>query len=335
MSFQIPIAEARSQATSAMDAKAFRNALGSFPTGVAIITTVDADGRPAGLTCNSFSSVSLDPPLVSWSLRLASKSIALFRAAAGFTINVLHDEQADLSASFASSTNTAKFEGVAHRAGWLDSPVLEGCAANFQCTTVAQHLSGDHVIFIGEVKVFEHAAEAPSLVFYRGGYMALTQSLRELSVEGRIAPSQLEAARERLHELLLRMACEQGQPEDFDAIEANIRLMEGYAPSDMVRRAANAREFFDLIAKASRNEVLAVVAASLTTLLHHTLTSRLPRVARPELLPVRRRILACLRARDAEGCVSAMSAYFDNFREVLPGGPAELPASLSPLSSQQ
>ncbi|MDZ4359819.1 MAG: flavin reductase [Variovorax sp.] len=300
-----------------LNAKAFRNALGSFPTGVAIITTLGPNGEPVGLTCNSFSSVSLDPPLVAWSLRLASKSIDVFRAAAGFAINMLHDDQVELSARFASSTNATKFDGVRHTPGHLGSPRIEGCVADFQCETFAQHVAGDHLIFIGQVRAFEHTVQAPSLVFYRGGYMALTQSLRELSLDGRISPQQLEAARERLHELLLRLACEQGRDEDFDAIEHNIAQMEAYASDDAARRSANAREFFDLIARAARNEVLSVVAGSLTTLLHHTLTTRLPRVARPELLPVRRRILACMRARDADASVAAMNAYFDAFREVL------------------
>src|ERR1700757_2290753 len=84
--------------TPPFDQRAFRSALGSFPTGVAIITTVGADGKPVGLTCNSFSSVSLDPPLVSWGLRLASKSLDAFRQAGTFATNILAEDQQELSA---------------------------------------------------------------------------------------------------------------------------------------------------------------------------------------------------------------------------------------------
>jgi len=299
------------------DPRRFRSALGCFPTGVAVITTQGPDGEPVGLTCNSFSSVSLDPPLVAWSLRLASKSIDVFREARGFTINVLGEDQAALSGRFASSTNATRFDGVSHAKGCLGSPVIEGCVANFQCSTFARHLAGDHLILIGRVEAFGHLVQEPSLVFYRGGYMALAQSLRELAMEGRIPFAQLEAARERLHEVLLRLACEQGQEEDFAAIEQNIRLMESYPTSEMVKRSTNSRQFFDLIAKAARNEVLAMVADSLTTLLYHTLTTQIPLVARPELVPVRWKILDRMRARDAESCVRATSEYFAAFRSDL------------------
>jgi flavin reductase (DIM6/NTAB) family NADH-FMN oxidoreductase RutF len=304
-------------AGAAIDPIAFRNALGCFPTGVAIITTLDASGQAAGLTCNSFSSVSLDPPLVAWSLRLASKSIDIFRAADGFAINILHDDQTELSSRFASSTRTDKFDGVAWAPGHLGSPVIVGAVSNFQCSTFARHVAGDHVLFIGEVKAFSHSEQEPSLVFYRGRYMALTQSLREMSKDGRIRPEQLSVAREALHELLLRLACDHGTEDDFRAIEANIVQMEGMAPDNMQPRSANAREFFDLIAKAAHNEVLCVVAASLSTLLQLTLSTRLPYVARPELLPMRRRILDGLRTRDASASVNAMSDYFNVFGEAL------------------
>ena len=304
------------------DPRQFRSALGCFPTGVAVITTRDAEGRPVALTCNSFSSVSLEPPLVGWSLRLASKSLDVFRAAPGFTINVLREDQSELSGHFATSGNARRFDGVAWQPGHLDMPVLDSCVASFQCSTFAQHLAGDHVLFLGRVEDFVHAGQEPSLVFYRGGYRALAQSLRQLSAGGQIDLGELETARNLLHNLLLRLACQQGQAGDFAAIEQNIREMEGYPLADMHRRSANARQFFDLIAAAARNEVLTVLADSLTTLLHHTLTTRIPLVARPELLPVRWRILDRLRARDGDGAVAAMGTYFDAFVPALQGAAA-------------
>src|SRR5690606_1177318 len=100
-------------------------------------------------------SVSLDPPLVSWSLRKVSKSIDTFRATPVFAINLLADDQNELSGRFASSKITDKFQGVDWRAGHGGVPVVGGCLASFECSTFAVHDAGDHLVFIGEVKVFE------------------------------------------------------------------------------------------------------------------------------------------------------------------------------------
>jgi len=170
----------------AFDVRAFRNALGCFPTGVAIITTVGPDGRPIGLTCNSFSSVSLEPPLVSWGLRLASKSLEAFRQAGAFAINILAEDQKELSARFASGTIADKFEGVEWSAGHRGLPVIAGSVASFECDKFAEHEAGDHMLFLGRVVRFEHGRQEPSLVFYKGAYMMLTQSLRELAAGGRL-----------------------------------------------------------------------------------------------------------------------------------------------------
>jgi len=301
-----------SHTPEAFDVRAFRNALGSFPTGVAIITTTEPDGRPVGLTCNSFSSVSLEPPLVSWGLRLASKSLDAFRRAGAFAINILAEDQKELSGRFASGAILDKFEGVAWSAGHRGLPVISGSVATFECDKFAEHEAGDHMLFLGQVARFEHGRQEPSLVFYKGAYMMLTQSLRELAAGGRLEPAHLDQARRLVNCMLLRLACRNGTPEDFDAVEHKIGEIENYA--DAQRRAEASVEFFRLITAAAHNEVLVVVAETLATLLRHVLKSDTMLRARPDLVPVRRRILAHMRERDPDAAEAQMSLYFDQLR---------------------
>ncbi|WP_197893878.1 flavin reductase [Variovorax sp. PBS-H4] len=296
----------------AFDARAFRNALGSFPTGVAIITTTGPDGKPIGLTCNSFSSVSLEPPLVSWGLRLASKSLEAFRQAGAFAINVLAEDQKELSARFASGAVVDKFDGVTWTPGHRGLPVISGSVASFECDKFAEHLAGDHVLFLGHVARFDHGREEASLVFYKGAYMMLTQSLRELAAGGRLDSLHLDQARRLINCMLLRLACQNGSPEDFDAIERNIAQIENYA--DAAQRAEASIEFFRLVTKAAHNDVLVVVAETLTTLVRHVLQTDTTLRARPELVPVRRKILAHMRERDPDAAECEMSHYFDQLR---------------------
>jgi flavin reductase (DIM6/NTAB) family NADH-FMN oxidoreductase RutF len=163
------------------DIRALRTALGSFPTGVAIITTIGPDGRPIGLTCNSFSSVSLEPPLVSWGLRLVSKTLEAFRAAGAFAVHILAEDQKELSARFANGQIADKFDGVDWTPGHRGLPVLADCVTTFECDKFAEHEAGDHMLFLGQVVRFDHGRQEPSLVFYKGAYMVMTQSLRELA----------------------------------------------------------------------------------------------------------------------------------------------------------
>ena len=114
------------------DPKAYRSALGSFATGVTVITTPGDDGAPVGLTANSFNSVSLDPPMVLWSLARRSHSLPAFRAARHWAVHVLAAEQQALSDRFARS-GTDKFAGVAITRGEAGVTLLEGCAARFEC----------------------------------------------------------------------------------------------------------------------------------------------------------------------------------------------------------
>ncbi len=151
----------------------FRKALGTFATGVTIITTRTADGRLVGLTANSFNSVSLDPPLVLWSLANNSGSYDVFRDAQHWAVHVLGADQEDLSGRFA-RRGEDKFAGIEVDEGLGGAPLLRGCAARFQCRTASQYQGGDHLIFIGEVLAFDRDEAAP-LVFHGGKYAHATR----------------------------------------------------------------------------------------------------------------------------------------------------------------
>ncbi len=158
-----------------MDSRQLRSALGRFTTGVTVVTCCDAQGRFVGLTANSFNSLSLDPPLVLWSLRSASPSMAAFEAAPRFAINVLAEAQVELSRRFASRTEDRFAEGV-WALGEHGAPVLAGCAAVFECETVSHQVAGDHRLFIGHVLACQEAA-LPPLVFQAGHYRLLGEVL--------------------------------------------------------------------------------------------------------------------------------------------------------------
>ncbi len=149
--------------------RAFRNALGAFATGVTIATTVDGAGNPVGVTASSFNSVSLDPPLVLWSLAKNSLSREAFCTSGHFAVHVLAASQEDLSNRFARSGED-KFAGVPWRAGHLGSPVLDEHAALFECRTRYQYEGGDHIIMVGEVTRHETCDVAP-LLFHGGRYV--------------------------------------------------------------------------------------------------------------------------------------------------------------------
>ncbi|TMH02692.1 MAG: flavin reductase family protein [Betaproteobacteria bacterium] len=154
--------------TCTVDPREFRNALGAFTTGVTIVTTCDAAGRDVGLTVNSFNSVSLEPPLVLWSLARSSASLAAFVEAEYFAVHILGARQEALSNLFA-RRGADKFAGIELERGQGGVPLLDGCAARFECRTAYRHEGGDHEIFVGEVLNFEHF-DRPPLVFQKGGY---------------------------------------------------------------------------------------------------------------------------------------------------------------------
>ena len=159
------------------DPRDFRTALGSFATGVPIVTTLDGNGLPIGLTCNSFNSVSLSPPLVLWSLSLRSPNLTNFLQAPFFAVNVLSVEQVDLARRFAQPMQN-KFEGVAHGTGTGGVPMFYDCAACLECRNETRYYSGDHVIFIGHVLRYTYGNPMP-LLFHRGRYTSLLQDGEE------------------------------------------------------------------------------------------------------------------------------------------------------------
>jgi len=153
---------------AAIDKRAFRNALGAFTTGVTVVTTRDGSGRDVGLTVNSFNSVSLEPPLVLWSLARNSGSLPAFMDAEHFAVHILAADQEPMSNLFA-QRGADKFAGIDVARGEGGVPLLPGCSARFRCRTAFRHEGGDHEIFVGEVLGFEAFERAP-LVFHRGGY---------------------------------------------------------------------------------------------------------------------------------------------------------------------
>lgn len=146
----------------------FRAALGTFATGVTIVTTVSETGEPIGVTASSFNSVSLDPPLVLWSLSKTSSSLDSFCRSGHFCVHVLSAAQEELSNSFARS-GAKKFSGVEWTSGVLGSPVLNNYSALFQCKMMHEYEGGDHVILVGEVVEFDRKDHAP-LLFHGGRY---------------------------------------------------------------------------------------------------------------------------------------------------------------------
>jgi flavin reductase (DIM6/NTAB) family NADH-FMN oxidoreductase RutF len=152
-----------------------RRALGSFATGVTVVTAQGKTGD-VGVTANSFSSVSLEPPMVLWSLRKASTSLGAFMESGAFTVHVLAAHQQALSDRFARAS-VDKFEGMTIKRGFGGAPLLDDCAARFQCRLAFQYDGGDHVILVGQIVEFEHS-EHPPLVFHGGRYSAMPATTR-------------------------------------------------------------------------------------------------------------------------------------------------------------
>jgi 3-hydroxy-9,10-secoandrosta-1,3,5(10)-triene-9,17-dione monooxygenase reductase component len=161
---------------SSFDPQAFRTALGTFTTGVTIITTQAQDGSPIGITANSFNSVSLNPPLVLWSLAKTARSLPVFTSGKHWNVHVLSTEQEPLSGRFAMQGEN-KFAEIQLDNGISEAPLLQDCTARFQCRTAFQYEGGDHVIFVGEVLAFDHSDRAP-LAFQSGQYALATRKPR-------------------------------------------------------------------------------------------------------------------------------------------------------------
>src|SRR2546421_5123447 len=156
-----------------LDQRDFRSALGCFPTGVCLITTLGPAGRREGRTWTSFSRVSLDPPMVLWSLARTAACAPVFRDAEYFPINILGADDSALATHFARS-GADKFAPYADRftTGLGGAPLLQGGAASFECHSRYRKFGGDHIILIGAVERYTYG-ERPPLVFHRGGYASL------------------------------------------------------------------------------------------------------------------------------------------------------------------
>lgn len=167
-----------SSGSNAFDPREFRNALGCFATGVTVVTTCGSGGQPVGLTANSFNSVSLQPPLVLWSLARDSLNLQAFSEAEYWVVHILAADQEAVSKRFA-SRGTDKFAGLEFDRGLGEAPLLHGCAARFQCRTAFQYEGGDHVIFVGEVVRFDRLSAAP-LLFHDGRYALALRKVQEM-----------------------------------------------------------------------------------------------------------------------------------------------------------
>lgn len=176
-------------APATFNPKAFRDALSTFTTGVTIITTRGSDGSPIGITANSFNSVSLNPPLVLWSLAKSAYSLDAFTNTRHWNVHVLSVEQESLSGRFA-SRGEDKFAGIELDRGINEIPLLHNCTARFQCRTAFIYEGGDHVIFVGEVLGFDKS-DRPPLAFQSGQYALTARKPREgvrLSQIEQVAP---------------------------------------------------------------------------------------------------------------------------------------------------
>ena len=167
---------------SRIDARTFRQALGAFATGVTVVTTLQADGTPRGFTANSFTSVSLDPPLILVCIAKAAASCPVFSAAPRFAISILAEHQKDLSSLFASKAQD-KFAAAEWFVGPAGSPVIAEAAAWFDCRRHDLIEAGDHLILIGEVVGFDHTPARP-LGYCRGAYITFGLAQEAIAAAG-------------------------------------------------------------------------------------------------------------------------------------------------------
>jgi flavin reductase (DIM6/NTAB) family NADH-FMN oxidoreductase RutF len=161
-----------SDAAPAFNERQLRDALAQFATGVTIVCARAPGDRYVGFTANSFNSVSLDPPLILWTLSHRSSSLTAFESAERYAVNVLSAHQVELARRF-SRPHADRFATVPFRLGWSDAPLIDGCIAWFECRHYAKQRAGDHIVFIGEVVTVERA-RGTGLVFQHGRFGATT-----------------------------------------------------------------------------------------------------------------------------------------------------------------
>lgn len=156
------------------DPASYREVMGAFATGVTVMTLGTADGFRLGVTASSFNTVSLDPPLILWSLALRAPSLAEFRRHDHFAVNVLAADQKNIALQFARPSED-KFAGISIAQGTLGLPLIVGALAHIECRMVARYPGGDHEIMLGEVVSLRRAGGAP-LVFQSGAFHGLTRA---------------------------------------------------------------------------------------------------------------------------------------------------------------
>jgi flavin reductase (DIM6/NTAB) family NADH-FMN oxidoreductase RutF len=159
--------------TDTLDPKALRQVFGQFCTGVTAVCVADAEGRSWGITVNSFSSLSLDPPLALFSLVRESETLKIIQAARAFSINILADSQQDISNALAKKGGPEKMSAVPTRTGVTGAPIIEGSIGHMDCTLHAQFDGGDHVIIVGAIKQAQVGEPVPPLLYFRSGYKTL------------------------------------------------------------------------------------------------------------------------------------------------------------------
>jgi DNA-binding FadR family transcriptional regulator len=180
----------------------------------------------------------------------------------------------------------------------------------------ACHPAGDHTVFIGEVKHMSAGAGDQALVFYKGAYMMLAESLRKLVVQGELGTADIDEAYRTLYGTLLQLACDRASDGELDAVEAAVDAIEAH-PDDapLKERIASASAFFSAIAAAGHNGALTLMAQTMTSVLRERMTHVLPVRPRPDLYPLRRNIAHSLRRRDAVGASAALDELITQLRK--------------------
>ncbi|MEI6027377.1 MAG: flavin reductase [Betaproteobacteria bacterium] len=226
------------------DPRDFRQALGRFATGVTIVTTRAADGTPVGMTANSFNSVSMDPPMVLWSLARSARSLPAFAQTRHWNVHILANDQEALSNRFAKAGED-KFTGLTLDNSPNGAPLIPGCSARFQCRTAFQYEGGDHIIFVGEVMDFDRSERAP-LVFVTGGYALATRLSGDISTSPQAQTDAAPYSENLLGYLLGR---------------AHYQFMAGFRPT-LEARGLSETDFFILSLLAVRSPLTAAEIAS-------------------------------------------------------------------------
>lgn len=215
------------------DSKAFRRALGNFATGVTVITATTPDGEQAGVTANSFNSVSLEPALILWSIDKRSGSCEVFEKASHFAVNVLAADQIDISNHFA-RPNDNKFATITHTKGLGSAALLPDCAATFQCEAYQTLDGGDHWILIGKVVAFEDSGRAP-LVYHQGSYSVVMPHSRFPSKkEGEPAAIERLKSRFKDHYFYLMVQATRAYQADYAPLQLSTGLRTSEARMLMV-----------------------------------------------------------------------------------------------------